>query len=222
MLNLLARARISRVLDPIGARLARTGLSPDVVTVVGTLGVVAGSVGLVARGYLLLGALVVTVSVLTDMLDGAIARARGRPSKWGAFLDSTMDRIADGAAFGSLAFWLATSGREGAAALAMFCLIAGVIVSYAKARAEGLGLRCDVGIAERSERLIIAGLGAFGEVIGVPYALEVALGVLAVLALITIGQRMYTVWRQTRPGTVTPADGAGASRPASTDGVGRG
>jgi CDP-diacylglycerol--glycerol-3-phosphate 3-phosphatidyltransferase len=204
MLNVLARARISRVLDPIGAALARAGVSPDVVTVVGTIGVVVGSLVFVARGELLIGMLVVSVSVLTDMLDGAIARARGRTSSWGAFLDSTMDRIADGAAFGSLAFWLATEGRKSEAAAALFCLVAGVIVSYAKARAEGLGLRCDVGIAERSERLIIAGFGALLEVFGVPHGLEVVLWLLTVLAVITIGQRMHVVWKQTREPAVRP------------------
>jgi CDP-diacylglycerol---glycerol-3-phosphate 3-phosphatidyltransferase len=204
MLNVLARARISRVLDPVGAALARAGVSPDVVTVVGTIGVVVGSLVFVARGQLLIGALVVTVSVLTDMLDGAIARASGRTSRWGAFLDSTMDRIADGAAFGALAFWLATEGRKSEAAAALFCLVAGVIVSYAKARAEGLGLRCDVGIAERSERLIIAGIGALLEVFGVPHGLEVVLWLLTVLAVITIGQRMHVVWKQTREPAVRP------------------
>jgi CDP-diacylglycerol---glycerol-3-phosphate 3-phosphatidyltransferase len=204
MLNVLARARISRVLDPVGAALARAGVSPDVVTVVGTIGVVVGSLVFVARGQLLIGGLVVSVSVLTDMLDGAIARASGRTSRWGAFLDSTMDRIADGAAFGALAFWLATEGRKSEAAAALFCLVAGVIVSYAKARAEGLGLRCDVGIAERSERLIIAGIGALLEVFGVPHGLEVVLWLLTVLAVITIGQRMHVVWKQTREPAVRP------------------
>jgi len=198
MLNVLARARISRVLDPIGAALARAGVSPDVVTVVGTLGVVAGSVLLVARGHLLIGTIVVAVSVLTDMLDGAIARARGTSSKWGAFLDSTMDRIADAAAFGGLAYWLATEGRWSATVAALLCLVFGGIVSYAKARAEGLGLRCDVGIAERTERLIIGGIGALGEALGVPYLLDGALWLLTALAVITVGQRVQVVWRQTR------------------------
>jgi len=207
MLNVLARARISRVLDPIGAALARAGVSPDVVTVAGTVGVLIGSLGFVARGELLIGTLIVTISVLTDMLDGAIARARGTSSKWGAFLDSTMDRIADGAAFGSLAFWLAIEGRKSAAAAALLCLVAGVIVSYAKARAEGLGLRCDVGIAERSERLIIAGVGALLEIAGVPYGLEVVLWLLTALAVFTVGQRVHVVWQQThRPAAVEQAD----------------
>ncbi|HEV2086848.1 MAG TPA: CDP-alcohol phosphatidyltransferase family protein, partial [Cryptosporangiaceae bacterium] len=175
MLNVLARARLSRLLDPVGAALVRTGLSPDVVTVVGTLGVVAASVGFVARGHLLLGTILVTVAVSTDMLDGAMARARGRVSRWGAFLDSTMDRIADGAIFAALAYWLAGSDRPFAAAAALCCLVVGGLVSYAKARAQGLGLDADVGIAERTERLIVAGGAAFLDVAGVPYALEVGL-----------------------------------------------
>jgi CDP-diacylglycerol--glycerol-3-phosphate 3-phosphatidyltransferase len=198
MLNVLARATVSRVLDPIGAALARAGVSPDAVTVAGTAAVVAGSVLFVARGELLIGMIVVTLSVLTDMLDGAIARARGRTSRWGAFLDSTMDRIADCTIFASLAFWLAGDGRPREAAAALCCLVLGVVVSYAKARAEGLGLTCNVGIAERTERLLVAGFGALLEVAGVPHALEAGLWVLAVLAVVTIGQRFHTVWQQTR------------------------
>jgi CDP-diacylglycerol--glycerol-3-phosphate 3-phosphatidyltransferase len=205
MLNVFARARLSRVLDPIGAALARAGVSPDVVTVLGTIGVAIGSLVFVARGELLIGTIVVALSVLTDMLDGAIARARGRSSKWGAFLDSTMDRIADGVAFASLAYWLASEGRGSTAAAALSCLVLGVIVSYAKARAEGLGLHANVGIAERSERLIIAGIGALFEIAGVRYAFEVVLWLLAALAAFTVWQRMHVVWKQTRE--AAPADG---------------
>ena len=203
MLNVLARARISRVLDPIGARLARAGVSPDVITVLGTVGVVTVSLVFVARGHLLLGAIGVTVFALTDMLDGAIARARGTTSRWGAFLDSTMDRLADGAAFGSLAFWLATSGRKSEAAAAFCCLIAGVIVSYAKARAEGLGMTANVGIAERTERLLIGGFGAILEVIGVPHGLEVVLWLLTALTVFTIYQRFRVIWQQSREPAAT-------------------
>jgi CDP-diacylglycerol--glycerol-3-phosphate 3-phosphatidyltransferase len=198
MLNVLARATLSRVLDPLGATLHRAGVSPDVVTVLGTLAVMAGSVLFVARGELLIGMIIVTLSVLTDMVDGAIARARGTTSKWGAFLDSTMDRIADGTIFASLAFWLAGDGQASAAAAALCCLVLGVVVSYAKARAEGLGLTCNVGFAERTERLLIAGFGAVLEVSGVRHALEAGLWVLAVLAVVTIGQRFRAVWQQTR------------------------
>jgi CDP-diacylglycerol--glycerol-3-phosphate 3-phosphatidyltransferase len=196
MLNVLARARISAVLEPVGRSLARAGVSPDVITVLGTVGVVVGAVGFAARGHLLLGLVIVTVSVLTDMLDGAVARARGGGTPWGALLDSSMDRIADGAIFASVAFWLATSGRPVSAAAALMCLVGAFTVSYVKARAEGLGFRCDVGIAERTERLLVVGAGAILSMLGVPYALEVSLWVLVALCVITIGQRLYAVRRQ--------------------------
>ncbi|HEV7823849.1 MAG TPA: CDP-alcohol phosphatidyltransferase family protein [Mycobacteriales bacterium] len=196
MLNVLARARLSVVLDPIGRFLARAGVSPDAITVLGTVGVVAAALWFVPRGQLLTGMIVVTVLVLTDMLDGAVARARGGGSKWGALLDSSMDRIADGAIFGSVAYWLAVSGRDASAVAAMLCLVGAFTVSYVKARAEGLGFTCNVGIAERTERLLVIGGGALLSVLGVPYALDVALWVLATLCAVTVGQRLYAVRRQ--------------------------
>jgi CDP-diacylglycerol--glycerol-3-phosphate 3-phosphatidyltransferase len=196
MLNVLARARLSVVLDPIGRFLARAGVSPDVITILGTVGVVAAALWFVPRGQLLAGLGVVTVLVLTDMLDGAVARARGGGSKWGALLDSTMDRIADGAIFGSVAYWLATEDRHASAVAALLCLVGAFTVSYVKARAEGLGFSCNVGIAERTERLLVIGAGALLTVFGVPHALDVALWVLAVLCVVTVGQRLYAVRRQ--------------------------
>lgn len=212
MLNVFARAHLKRVLDPVAAGLLRTGLTPDVVTVAGTAGVVGASLLLVARGHLLLGTIAVTVFVLTDLLDGAMARARGRASRFGAFLDSTMDRIADGAVFASLGYWLAVDGQRSAAAAALACLLTGAVVSYAKARAEGIGVECSVGLAERSERLILAGLAAVLEMLGVPHSLEVGLWLLAVLAAVTVAQRVRWVWRQTRDDVpAAPADGPGAA-----------
>ena len=89
------------------------------------------------------------------MLDGVLARIKGTSGAWGAFLDSTLDRVSDAAVFAGLAIWLARTGQRVLAVVALFCLVAGPLVSYAKARAEGLGVRCDVGIAERTERLLI-------------------------------------------------------------------
>jgi CDP-diacylglycerol--glycerol-3-phosphate 3-phosphatidyltransferase len=196
MLNVLARARLSVVLDPIGRALARAGVSPDVITVVGTIGVLIGAVGFAARGHLLTGLIVVTVSMLTDMLDGAVARARGGGTKWGALLDSTMDRIADGAVFASVAFWLGTSDRPASAAAALLVLVGAFTVSYVKARAESLGFTCNVGIAERTERLLLIGAGAILDMLGVPHAFDVSLWVLAALCAITVGQRLQAVRRQ--------------------------
>ncbi len=198
MLNTVARSAVSRLLNPLGAALGRRGVSPDAITVLGTAGVVVGSVVFAARGELFWGFVVVSISLLTDLVDGAVARATGRQSSWGAFLDSTMDRLADGAIFCSLAYWLATQERWSAVIAALACLLTGFIVSYAKARAEGLGMTCNVGIAERAERLIIIGVGGVLAIAGVRLAIDGALWLLTVLAVITIGQRMTVVWRQSR------------------------
>ena len=138
--------------------------------------------------------MVCTGFVLTDMLDGTLARIQGSTGVFGAFLDSTLDRISDASVFAGIAIWLVTGGHDRLlAAVALFCLVAGLLVSYAKARAEGVGLSCDVGIAERSERLLI-GLVAIGLAgLGVPYVLSVGLWILAVLSAITFGQRVYAV-----------------------------
>ncbi|GAB2853862.1 CDP-alcohol phosphatidyltransferase family protein [Actinocorallia aurea] len=198
MLNRL-RPALAKVVTPVGTTLARTGVTPNVITVVGTVGAVAGALGFYPRGELFWGTLVITAFVLFDMFDGAVARITGKTGPWGAFLDSTMDRVADAAIFSGLILWFTGSGNNDLLAwLALYCLVSGVVISYAKARAEGLGLTCDVGIAERSERLIISlvGAGLFG--LGVPYALHVALIVLAVLGTITVVQRFHTVYAQTR------------------------
>jgi CDP-diacylglycerol--glycerol-3-phosphate 3-phosphatidyltransferase len=138
--------------------------------------------------------LVCTGFVLADMLDGALARVKGTSGKWGAFLDSTLDRVADASIFGGLTLWFMLGGHSTIlAGLTLFCLVAGALVSYAKARAEGLGLTADVGIAERSERLLI-GLVATGLAgLGVPYVLAVGLWLLAAASAVTFGQRVVAV-----------------------------
>jgi CDP-diacylglycerol--glycerol-3-phosphate 3-phosphatidyltransferase len=177
-------------------------------TVIGTVGMTAGALSLFPTGHLFAGTMVCTGFVLADMLDGTLARITGNSGVFGAFLDSTMDRIADSAVFAGIAIWLATGGHNRLlAVVALFCLVTGGLVSYAKARAEGLGLRCDVGIAERTERLII-GLIAIGlSGLGVPYVLSIGLWILAVLSAITFGQRVYAV----RKAATSPQPAATAS-----------
>lgn len=202
MLNVLARARISHLVDPLGARLARTGISPDVVTLVGTTGAVAGAVVFFPRGWFFVGTLVIWFFVMFDMLDGAVARARGTASRWGAFLDSTLDRVADAAVFGALVWWFAGAGNSPELLIAsLLCLVLGTLTSYIKARAEGLGMTCNVGFAERSERLIIVLVGTGLEGLGVPYALAVALWLLVAASAITVVQRLVEVRRQSVAGT---------------------
>jgi CDP-diacylglycerol---glycerol-3-phosphate 3-phosphatidyltransferase len=194
--NVVARGGIPRVFGPLAGWLLRRGVSPDAVTVVGTLGVLVGAIGFGARGQLTIAVVIVTLSAFTDLVDGTMARMSGRRGKFGAFLDSTMDRVADGAIFGAVAYWLAGQHRWSGEIAALICLLTGQVVSYAKARAEGLGMTANIGVAERAERLIIIGLGGlFGELVW-KYALDVSLWILAVLSIITVGQRIATVYRQ--------------------------
>jgi CDP-diacylglycerol--glycerol-3-phosphate 3-phosphatidyltransferase len=198
ILKTLARTGADRVLDPVARGLLRAGVPPDAVTVAGTVGVLVGAIGFGARGHLVAGTVIVTLSALTDLVDGSMARQLGRGGRFGAFLDSTMDRVADGATFGAVAYWLATQGRHWALVACLICLVSGQIVSYAKARAEGLGMTADVGIAERFERLALLGVGGLVESFWWRYGLDAALWLLAVLSAITIGQRIAVVYRQDR------------------------
>lgn len=196
MLNQV-RAPISKALAPLGAGLARAGVSPDVITVVGTIGVAGGALAFYTRGVFFLGSVVITLFVFSDLLDGLVARHRGTESIWGAFLDSSLDRIGDGAIFGSLVIWYAGHGHSVLlAGVALFALIMGSLTSYVKARAQSLGLTCDVGFAERAERLIIiiTAAGLYG--LGVPYLLPAALWFLAAATFITVLQRLVEVHRQ--------------------------
>ncbi|ANY09563.1 phosphatidylinositol phosphate synthase [Pseudonocardia sp. HH130630-07] len=196
MLNLFARGHVNRLTDPIGRGLIGRGINPDTVTIAGTLGAVAAAVLLLPSGWLVLGSVLVTLFVLTDLVDGAMARARGYGTPFGAVLDSTCDRMVDGAIFGALAWWALTAGAEPVAgAAALVALVGGQIVSYVKARAESVGLTAEGGLVERAERLILGLVGAFLSGIGVPYALSVALGVLAVGTVVTLGQRILAVRR---------------------------
>jgi CDP-diacylglycerol---glycerol-3-phosphate 3-phosphatidyltransferase len=193
-----ARAGVARVVEPVARTLLRAGISPNAVTVAGTAGAVAAAVGFGANGHFVAGTLLVTLCALTDMLDGAMARLSTGPTRFGALLDSTMDRVADGAVFGAVVYWYATRGDEPTVVAALICLVAGQIVSYVKARAEGLGMSGNVGFAERLERLVLVGLGGLLTGLGVSWGLPAALWLLAVLSVVTVVQRVIFVRQQDR------------------------
>lgn len=205
MLNIFARASVAKALQPLGERLARAGVSPNAVTVAGTVGAVAAAVVFLGSGQFFLGTAVITLFVLFDLVDGALARARGTSSPFGAVLDSACDRIADAAIFGALAWWYAGEGESGALLLAaLLCLALSSLTSYIKARAEGAGLRCDVGIAERAERLIVVLVGTGLQGLGVPFALAAALWLLVAATAITVVQRLLEARRQAAVLTQSP------------------
>jgi len=191
MLNPL-RPVMTRIFTPVGAVLARTPITPNAITIIGTVGVAGGALGLFPIGELFPGALTCTIFVLLDMVDGVLARIKGTSGTWGAFLDSTMNQIT-------------RPHNPLLAGVSLFCLVAGILVSYTKARAEGLGLRCDVGLIERPERMLISLIAVGVSGLGVPYILNVGLWALAAGSAFTFGQRVHAVYRAARP----PADPSG-------------
>jgi CDP-diacylglycerol--glycerol-3-phosphate 3-phosphatidyltransferase len=186
------------VLAPIVTLLIRLGVSPDAVTVVGTAGVSAGALIFFPQGMLLTGVLVITAFVFSDLVDGAMARRTGRTSKFGAFFDSTLDRLGDGAIFGGLVLYFAGPGDSLLyTCVTLYCLVMGAVTSYARARAESLGMQAKGGIAERADRLVavlvLTGLGALFDL---PVLMYAVLWVLAVASTITVVQRVLMVRRQ--------------------------
>jgi CDP-diacylglycerol--glycerol-3-phosphate 3-phosphatidyltransferase/CDP-diacylglycerol--inositol 3-phosphatidyltransferase len=188
----------TRLLSPVARFLSRCGVSPDAVTLVGTLGVCAGALVFFPQGHLLAGVLFITAFVFSDLIDGFMARETGRTSKFGAFLDSTLDRIGDGAIFGGLAlYWAGPGDSDLYLVLSLVCLVMGSVTSYARARAEGLGYEAKVGIAERSDRLVsilvMTGLGALFDL---PILQQVTLWALAAASTVTVVQRIWVVRQQ--------------------------
>jgi CDP-diacylglycerol--glycerol-3-phosphate 3-phosphatidyltransferase len=201
-LPFLSRAAFVRVTAPVARAALRVGLTPDIVTILGTTATVAGALTLFPMGKLFAGACVVWFFVVFDMLDGAMARERGGGTRFGAVLDAACDRISDGAVFCGLLWFIAFHLRDLPLAVAtLICLVTSQVISYIKARAEASGLRGDGGMIERPERLIIVLVGAgVSDFPFVPWppALSWGMWLLAVASVVTCAQRLYTVW--TSPG----------------------
>lgn len=190
----------TKVVSPAARLFLRLGISPDTVTLVGTIGVCAGALIFFPTGHLFIGVLVITAFVFSDLVDGHMARLSGQSSKWGAFLDSTLDRFGDAAIFGGMAmYYIGPGDSEPLAALAIYCLVLGSITSYARARAESLGMEAKGGLAERADRLVailvMTGLSALFDV---PILIPITLGVLALASTITVVQRILTVRAQAK------------------------
>ena len=192
---------------PVAHGLMKIGVTPDMVTVVGTIGVVSGALVFFPRGELLVGVIVITVFVFSDLVDGYMARSMGVSSRWGSFLDSTLDRLGDAAVFGGLAIWLFQGGDDRLLAyVAMWCLVMGSVTSYARAKAESLGMQAKGGIAERSDRLVaVLVMTGLSDMLDVKFLLTLVLWVLAVASTITVIQRMVLVRRQAISSPTGPA-----------------
>lgn len=216
MLGQHGRGLTKALLTRPALAMARAGITPDMLTVAGTVLTVGVAVATLPQGRFLAGPPLLGLALAGDSLDGILARATGRSSVFGAFLDSTLDRLADGAVFASLAAWAALTMRTDSAALrtvtvglALACIVLAAAVPYARARAESIGAAASVGIAERTDRLVVALVAAFAVGLGAPqWVLSAALGYVALASFITVIQRIVAVRRQA-VGRVAPADGGG-------------
>jgi CDP-diacylglycerol---glycerol-3-phosphate 3-phosphatidyltransferase len=187
-----------KALAPFVNLFIRLGISPDVVTLVGTVGLCVGALWFFPRGELWQGVLFITAFVFSDLIDGAMARKTGRTDDFGAFLDSTLDRVADGALFAGATLYFAWVVEDHLyAALCLVILVMGSVTSYARAKADHLRYDAKVGIAERPDRLVGFLVPAFfADLLDLPWLLQAAVWVLAVAATVTVGQRIWAVRRQ--------------------------
>jgi CDP-diacylglycerol--glycerol-3-phosphate 3-phosphatidyltransferase len=200
------RGLSATLLAPIARFLIKAGVSPDLVTILGTLGVAVGALVCFPQGWLWQGVVVVTIFVVSDMVDGQMAKITDSASRWGAFLDSTSDRLGDAAVFGGIVLYFVYE-RDSAlwAGIALAGLVFGQWTSYVKARAESLGFTCSGGLAARADRLVIILAGTLLAGLGIPYVLEVAVSLLALASMITVLQRIAQVRKQAKAADVEAA-----------------
>ncbi|WP_328993876.1 CDP-alcohol phosphatidyltransferase family protein [Kribbella sp. NBC_01245] len=187
------------IISPIANLLLRLGVSADAVTLVGTFGVCAGALVFFPRGELWIGCLVITAFVFSDLIDGYMARKSGTSSKWGSYLDSTLDRLGDGAIFGGLVLFYSRTGDDIMSGIALWALVMGATTSYARAKAESLGLHASGGLAERADRLVaVLVIAFFADVLDLPILLKIVLSLLAIASTITVVQRTLSVHAQVK------------------------
>lgn len=193
MLSEYGRSGVAKAAHPLASFLVRIGVTANGITLAGLVLTCAVSIVLFGNGHLVAGAIVIALCALLDLLDGAVARAGDGGSPYGALVDAVADRVADGVILASLTWWLVHTEPENGYALVVLlaCLVLSQVVSYSKARADAGGLRTPGGLMERADRLVLILLGAGLAGLGVPWALEVGLTIVAVGSAVTVVQRVW-------------------------------
>jgi CDP-diacylglycerol--glycerol-3-phosphate 3-phosphatidyltransferase len=195
MLSARLKPAVTRLITPVASAALRLGITPNAVTWIGAIAVVVSALYFYPRGEFFIGTVIICIMALSDLFDGTMARiSQAGSSRWGGFLDSTIDRITDSAILvGALIYLI--SKDDPLSYVVMTTLVTGILVPYIRAKAESFGIECSGGIAERTERLIIS-LAAIGfDGLGVPYILAAGMWLLAVLGTFTVAQRMLIVKR---------------------------
>lgn len=193
------RTRWTAIIRPLAKGLLKIGVTPDMVTWTGTIATVAIAAVCFPQGWLWQGILALLLFIFSDSLDGTMARMSGGATKWGAFLDSTLDRVADGAILGGLAlYFVVQTESHWWAAVTIAALVFAQVTSYAKARGESINVAVNAGLVGRADRLVLALVGAFLTGLGLSWALPVAMVIVLLGGVVTVGQRMAIVRRATR------------------------
>ena len=197
MLQASLRAPVTRLITPMCRGLLKLGLSANGMSAIGALGAAITAIYFFGNGKFFIGFFITLAFVLSDLFDGTMARlSESGGSKWGALLDSTLDRITDATLLGAVAYFLYDS-HDQLFVVVLVAMVAGGLVSYIKARAESLEIPCNGGLAERTERLIIAFLAIFLQSVHVSFALAIGMWILAIVSVYTVGERLIIVYRAT-------------------------
>jgi CDP-diacylglycerol--glycerol-3-phosphate 3-phosphatidyltransferase len=195
MVSSALKPAVNRVIEPIARLAMRAKITPNAVTLLGTAGTIISALYFYPGGHLFVGTLFISFFALSDLFDGAIARLSEKgASAWGGFLDSTCDRLTDSAILGGVAIYCVLEDIA-IYPVVIASIVIGFLVPYIRAKAESFGIDCTVGIAERTERIILALTGIGLEGLGVPYALTISMWVLVALGAITVVQRVVVVRR---------------------------
>ena len=195
MISDVLKPAVTRIISPVARFLLRIGLTPNSVTAIGALGVVISAIYFFPHGNFFVGTLVITFFMLSDLFDGAMARISSRgASKWGGFLDSTVDRISDSSILFAVSIYLIKKNDD-LSIIYLVAIVTGMLIPYIRAKAESMSIQCSGGIAERTERAIIVLVGTGFHGLGVSYSLAISAWVLAILGIITTCQRLLIVKR---------------------------
>ena len=195
MLSARLKPAVTRVITPVAAAALRMGITPNAVTWTGAIAVVTSALYFYPKGEFFIGTVIICVMALSDLFDGTMARLSQKgSSKWGGFLDSTIDRITDSAILVGISIYLIDK-EDPLVIVVMVTLVTGILVPYIRAKAESFGIECSGGIAERTERLIISLVAIGFEGLGIPYTLSIGRWLLALLGTYTVLQRMLIVKR---------------------------
>ena len=195
MISSHLKPQVTRLINPVVKMAVRLGITANGVTISGAVGTVASALYFYPRGELFVGTLVICFFALGDLFDGAIARlTNGTGTTWGGFLDSTIDRVTDAAIVIGVLIYIIDRDQI-AAILILISLVTGGLIPYIRAKAESLSIECSGGIAERTERIVISltAIGLYG--LGIEIALVIGFGILAILGIVTVVQRMFIVYR---------------------------